>query len=873
LLFSPLSFDDDDDDEDDDDEDDDDDDEQPQLHETEEEQVTEGVAAAAAAAAQTSVATGEEGGGDEEEAPVTEAAPPVAAPKQGRRMSVEAANKVAEEQQLEWMKAEAETRKKQVEAKAAATAAAAKQKNEIGLDVLLVQAGGDADAEAMAVTAVSRPAQEFGEKEEEYAVEPTRRGSIDGLVEGEEEPEPEDPAKGRDPLLQPVRQPLHAEHSRYSCKYLYVLYTEAVKRVPSLEVLATTVAEAGGLAGVRTMRQATVKRCFRCITKAFRRYGGDFSRVCDILRVDVIFRELREMNDALAWCKYSPDAIHVLRTKDRISPGTKAATGGYRDYQLLVEVEGLVCEIQLRLDPFANLQQALGDRLYKWYELESLAAPRCEQCGSPQWMGSGGGSSEADGCYCTHTPVPTVQHQRIRYEGEWGPVVKPEQAVSMAEQQANLGLGLGSKLNHAKDNEGPGLGRDEHTPLDKLLEMLGEGPPGAAPTMVPHGLGLQLSAEGRYDGRFVRGVRAGYGQFHYADGTRIEGRWEGGLPHGTGSHFSAEGIYYNGEFRKGKRQGRGFYFNPDHTLRRPVPEKENRAQKLMELDVGPMGSCEARTIRGIHAQLQLEVRAYLEEKRVFEEVEEAERVRLAEVAASKGRRRKKKNENFLFDKEAARKRQDLEEAQRKAAQFAKLFENGSGPTDFFESAGTRGRIKEEGLVVEMQGNTTALCGGTMRQNTGTYAVQFRVEGVRPLQQGVIFLGICSRAFDPNRYPQNQANGYTPQCAAWCICNNGRLVVPTAGSEYLLDGNTVVVGTGGKPSADSNQDDLEMNLKCPKLEQGDVVRFKYDSNSLTLSWWHNTDEQPPIRIEPREHLCFCAGHQFLDEFMKGKVSIV
>ena len=64
-----------------------------------------------------------------------------------------------------------------------------------------------------------------------------------------------------------------------------------------------------------------------------------------------------------------------------------------------------------------------------------------------------------------------------------------------------------------------------------------------------------------------------------------------------------------------------------------------------------------------------------------------------------------------------------------------------------------------------------------------------------------------------------------------------------------------------------------NGTCPRLQPGDYVRFHYDSNNRLLAWWHNKDEQPPIRIEPREHLCFFAGHQAIDEFHRSKVRIV
>ena len=61
----------------------------------------------------------------------------------------------------------------------------------------------------------------------------------------------------------------------------------------------------------------------------------------------------------------------------------------------------------------------------------------------------------------------------------------------------------------------------------------------------------------------------------------------------------------------------------------------------------------------------------------------------------------------------------------------------------------------------------------MRQNTGSYSVQFRIESVRPSSQGMCMLGVCSTMRDPNRHPHNHQAGYVPGHAVWGLSSAGR----------------------------------------------------------------------------------------------------
>ena len=48
--------------------------------------------------------------------------------------------------------------------------------------------------------------------------------------------------------------------------------------------------------------------------------------------------------------------------------------------------------------------------------------------------------------------------------------------------------------------------------------------------------GSQYPLRNTYDGEFVKGLRHGYGTFHYANGARYEGEWANNMKHGKVLH-------------------------------------------------------------------------------------------------------------------------------------------------------------------------------------------------------------------------------------------------------------------------------------------------------------------------------------------------
>ena len=58
--------------------------------------------------------------------------------------------------------------------------------------------------------------------------------------------------------------------------------------------------------------------------------------------------------------------------------------------------------------------------------------------------------------------------------------------------------------------------------------------------------------QGRYEGYFQDGKRAGKGKFIYANGDKYEGGWVAGKPHGIGAKISKGGKVKSGQWADGK---------------------------------------------------------------------------------------------------------------------------------------------------------------------------------------------------------------------------------------------------------------------------------------------------------------------------------
>lgn len=137
----------------------------------------------------------------------------------------------------------------------------------------------------------------------------------------------------------------------------------------------------GGLAWARpgdvpgNVKWAKLKSPKRAIEKAVRSYdGGDVSRLLDICRQQIIFRNLADLRMCLEKVKQDSE-VSVVRVKNRLSD--EGSSQGYRDIALNVRVvsdstcrlgvEGHVCEVQLLMHSFYALKSDEGHKRYVTY--------------------------------------------------------------------------------------------------------------------------------------------------------------------------------------------------------------------------------------------------------------------------------------------------------------------------------------------------------------------------------------------------------------------------------------------------------------------------------------------------------------------------
>jgi Ran GTPase-activating protein (RanGAP) involved in mRNA processing and transport len=109
-----------------------------------------------------------------------------------------------------------------------------------------------------------------------------------------------------------------------------------------------------------------LKELQRVLAKIYQKYNGDASGVTDVVRGSVYCKGYVEMDEAVAEIVRDPE-IQVLRGKATVNPAHDASnTGGYRDIQLLLYVEGLslVFEVQFALESMAAVKAAGGHIAY-----------------------------------------------------------------------------------------------------------------------------------------------------------------------------------------------------------------------------------------------------------------------------------------------------------------------------------------------------------------------------------------------------------------------------------------------------------------------------------------------------------------------------
>lgn len=58
--------------------------------------------------------------------------------------------------------------------------------------------------------------------------------------------------------------------------------------------------------------------------------------------------------------------------------------------------------------------------------------------------------------------------------------------------------------------------------------------------------------QNRYSGEFQWGVREGFGQFYYSDGSTYEGQWKGNKKHGYAIFTNDQGLSSFGYYEDGR---------------------------------------------------------------------------------------------------------------------------------------------------------------------------------------------------------------------------------------------------------------------------------------------------------------------------------
>lgn len=113
----------------------------------------------------------------------------------------------------------------------------------------------------------------------------------------------------------------------------------------------------------------SVKGIRRAMTKINMGYGLNILQLTDVCRGSLMFQNIANMGQALAWMLDHPDEILVLRIKNRFLEG-RAAPGGYRDVLVNCRFPNdphrHVFEVQLHLEAYHRLKKGGGGhKVYK----------------------------------------------------------------------------------------------------------------------------------------------------------------------------------------------------------------------------------------------------------------------------------------------------------------------------------------------------------------------------------------------------------------------------------------------------------------------------------------------------------------------------
>jgi hypothetical protein len=176
------------------------------------------------------------------------------------------------------------------------------------------------------------------------------------------------PPMGAECQVQVLRQKLPSALPCTSLATLMLLLDLAIKAGPNLLELARETAAAVGNTGVEVVVPSRpTKGVPRALQKTLEEYEGDYTRLLDYARITLVFEELSQLEEALAFLLAAERAPRfvAVRTKDRLSRSWNAEmSGGNRDVMLngWLELGGgrsFIVELQLHLRCLYELKSDL----------------------------------------------------------------------------------------------------------------------------------------------------------------------------------------------------------------------------------------------------------------------------------------------------------------------------------------------------------------------------------------------------------------------------------------------------------------------------------------------------------------------------------
>lgn len=150
-------------------------------------------------------------------------------------------------------------------------------------------------------------------------------------------------------------------------EYLAELVARAEAVRPRFQATVHRILATAELTDLAQIHFGALKRPARIAQKSAEKYGGDYSRVCDLVRMTIVCDSIKVVTQAFLAIAQS-DGLRVERVKNRLHPAFDATTSvGYRDVLLNVRdvISQHVCEIQLTLRQFHDIKIQGGHAMYK----------------------------------------------------------------------------------------------------------------------------------------------------------------------------------------------------------------------------------------------------------------------------------------------------------------------------------------------------------------------------------------------------------------------------------------------------------------------------------------------------------------------------